>query len=106
MRGIPLPERLWRGVGLNEVVGITSFTMGDQRDPVPRLLSLSYRRRGQKMDTASLAGASGHDQKMEARISRIQGGRVQHRFLDFWDPARICWSCRDLGRLSGLQEFL
>jgi hypothetical protein len=40
-----LPERLWRGVGLNEVVGITSFTVGDRRDPIPRLLSLSYRRR-------------------------------------------------------------
>jgi hypothetical protein len=40
-----LPERLWRGVGLNEVVGITSFTVGDRRDPVPCLLSMSYRRR-------------------------------------------------------------
>jgi hypothetical protein len=40
-----LPERLWWGVGLNEVVGITSFTVGDRRDPVPHLLSLSYRRR-------------------------------------------------------------
>jgi hypothetical protein len=40
-----LPERLWRGVGLNEVVGITSFTVGDQHDLVPPLLSLSYRRR-------------------------------------------------------------
>ena len=56
--------------------------------------------RGQKMDTASLAGAAGRGQKMEARISGIQGGRVQRGFLGSSADLLVLQGSREAERIA------